>query len=345
MRKTYFLLTVALVLLTSGASAQSNPQNDGAIVEQAPCPARPVGTYEKYVEAAKSDYLKAMESAKQNGAKVFKMELPADLTKLVLSREEFERRSSYAGVDCQRIVYLSDGLKVVGYIWKPKGSASKKLPLVIYNRGGTRESGKLRPWERFGFYDFVSTGFVVIGSQYRGVDGGEGREELGGADVRDVLNLIPLARSLGYVDMNNVFMVGESRGGMMTYVALKNNIPVNAAAVKSGGTDFSGNLKDRPEFGKVYQQLIPNYDKRPDEALRERSAIAWAEKINVPLLILHGGGDELIGAGRTLAFAQKLQELGKTYELVIYAGDDHNLSLNSTDADRRIVEWFRKFMK
>jgi dipeptidyl aminopeptidase/acylaminoacyl peptidase len=262
-----------------------------------------------------------------------------------LSREEFERRSFYTGVDCQRIVYLSDGLKVVGYIWKPKVSAGKKLPLVIYNRGGFREVGKLWPWARFGFYDFVSHGFVVIGSQYRGVDGGEGQDELGGADVRDVLNLIPLAKSLGYVDINNVFMFGESRGGAMTYLALKNNILVNAAAVRSAGTDFLGNLKDRPDFGKVYQQLIPDYDKRPDEALRERSAIAWAEKINAPLLILHGGADELVGAGRTLAFAQKLQELGKTYELIIYSSDDHNLSLNSADCDKRVVEWFKNFMK
>lgn len=100
--------------------------------------------------------------------------------------------------------------------------------------------------------------------------------------MRDVLNLIPLARSLGNVDMNNVFMVGESRGGMMTYLALKHNIPVNAAAVKSGGTDFIGNLKDRPEFGKAYQQLIPDYEKRLDEALRKHSAIALAGENQCP---------------------------------------------------------------
>src|SRR4029453_3397699 len=45
-------------------------------------------------------------------------------------------------------------------------------------------------------------------SAYRGNDGGEGREEYGGVDVRDVLNLIPLARALGYIDMHNVFMLG-----------------------------------------------------------------------------------------------------------------------------------------
>ncbi len=102
---------------------------------------------------------------------------------------------------------------------------------------------------------------VVIGSQYRGNDGGEGKEEYGGADVRDVMNLIPLARSLGYVDMNNVFLFGVSRGGMETYLALKNSIPVNAAAISGGVTDLFGNAKDHPDYvANIYRELIPDFD-------------------------------------------------------------------------------------
>jgi dipeptidyl aminopeptidase/acylaminoacyl peptidase len=40
-----------------------------------------------------------------------------------------------------------------------------------------------------------------------------------------------------------------------------------------------------------------------------------------------------------------LQALGQTYELIIYPGDDHGLSLNSAESDRRIVEWFRRHMR
>src|SRR6185369_5227400 len=116
----------------------------------------------------------------------------------------------------------------------------QKVAAIIYNRGGNREFSKLMPWMQYGFYDFVSNGFVVIGSQYRGNDGGEGREEFGGAEVRDVLNLIPLAKSLDYVDMSNVFMFGESRGGMMSYLALAYNIPVGAAATIGGAVDLTG---------------------------------------------------------------------------------------------------------
>lgn len=344
MRGVRLLLTIVLGLsFTFAGAAQDNPPNNGVIVERAACPPKTEGTYEQYVASATSGYLNQIGVAKKAGTK---LEMPNDFSKRLLSREEFERRKAYTGVECQRIKYMSDGLKVVGYIWKPKESGGKKLPLVIFNRGGNRERSKLTPWMAGGFYDFVSTGFVVIGSQYRGVDGGEGKEEYGGADVHDVLNLIPLAESLGYVDMNNVFMFGNSRGGMMTYLALKAGVPVNAAAVMSGVTDLFGNAKDHPELvTTIYQELIPAFDKRRDEAMRERSAVSWAEKINVPLLIMHGTADMSIGAGRTLGLAQRLQELGKPYELIIYAGDGHGLPLNRMDSDRRVIEWFRKHMK
>lgn len=75
------------------------------------------------------------------------------------------------------------------------------------------------------------------------------------------------------------------------------------------------------------------------------SAVEWADKINVPLLMLQGGADWRVDPGETLHLAQKLQELGKSYELVIYAGDDHGLSLNRSDADNRIIAWFKQHMR
>ena len=43
-------------------------------------------------------------------------------------------------------------------------------------------------------------GYVVVASQYRGNDGGEGREEFGGADVNDVLNLLPVLEQVTSAD-------------------------------------------------------------------------------------------------------------------------------------------------
>ena len=79
--------------------------------------------------------------------------------------------------------------------------------------------------------------------------------------------------------------------------------------------------------------------------MRERSAVYWADQINVPVLIMHGTADRQIEASRTIQLAQKLQEHGKAYELVIYGGDNHGLTLNAVDREERILEWVRRHMR
>ncbi len=341
MNRSFFALLI-LIFFAENTAAQNAKSTDGTIVENAPCAVQPKRSYEQYAEGIKK---RSREEADQAAREGFKWDFERDFKARLLSKEEFERQESFNAYDCQKIKYLSDGLKVVGFIWKPKNSEGKKLPLVIANRGGNRELSMLSP--RSFFYPFVTNGFVVIASQYRGTDGGEGMEEFGGADVNDVLNLIPLAKSLGYVDMNNVFMVGASRGGMMTYLALKKGIPVNAVAVWSGVSDLTEEGKRRPGMiANVWRQLIPDYDKRSEEALRERSAVYWAEKINVPVFIMHGSQDwRATAGGQALPLASKLQSLGKTYQLLIYAGDDHGIWHNRFDKEQRTIEWFKKYMK
>jgi cephalosporin-C deacetylase-like acetyl esterase len=48
-------------------------------------------------------------------------------------------KSQADNIDFFRITYLSDGLKVTGYMATPKKAG--KYPCVIVNRGGNRESG------------------------------------------------------------------------------------------------------------------------------------------------------------------------------------------------------------
>jgi dipeptidyl aminopeptidase/acylaminoacyl peptidase len=263
----------------------------------------------------------------------------------VLSRDEYEHwRTMGDRVECQRLTYLSDGLKVKGYLWKPRG-ASGKVPLVIYNRGGSREGGKLTPDTTL-VLPFLDAGYAVLGSQYRGNDGGEGKDTFGGDDVDDVMNLFPLARGLGWVDMDDVFMAGVSRGGMMTLLALAHGAPVRAAIVLSAATDLVVGGKDRPGMNQVYAETIPGYAEHPEASLRARSAVEWPEKINVPLLILHGTADWRTAAGpQALAFAQKLQAAGKHYQLVLYDGDGHATYLHHVDRDRRQIEWLQAHRK
>jgi dipeptidyl aminopeptidase/acylaminoacyl peptidase len=314
---------------------------NGTIVASAPCAAPAKRTYEQYL----SEQRAILEEEAQHAAKEgYQFHYRDNFDQFVLPREEFERREAFTAYECQKIKYLSDGLQVVGFIWKPTNVSGRKLPLVIVNRGGTGNFAPLTP-QKF-YYPYVSNGFVVIGSQYRGADGGEGEDEYGGADVNDVLNLIPLARSLGYVDMNNVFMHGQSRGGMQSLLAIKQGIPINAVAVTGVLADLTAGLKERPAIPAVWSRLMPGFAENTDEVLRERSAVYFADQINVPVLILHGSADWRANAGnQALALAHQLQTLGKTYELHLYAGDDHQLNLNLLAREREIVNWFNKYRK
>ena len=117
MRKARFLLTVIILFLCpSGAVAQNEARSDGTLVEQTPCAPNPLRTYEQNVEVFKRFQAAEVEAAQREG---FHPEMPADLSPRLLSREEFEHRQAYVGFECRRITYLSDGLKVVGFLWKP----------------------------------------------------------------------------------------------------------------------------------------------------------------------------------------------------------------------------------
>jgi dipeptidyl aminopeptidase/acylaminoacyl peptidase len=46
---------------------------------------------------------------------------------------------------------------------------------------------------------------------------------------------------------------------------------------------------------------------------------------------------------QSLLLAQKLQEAGKIYSLIIYAEDGHILANNEIDRDQRAIAWFRRY--
>lgn len=262
------------------------------------------------------------------------------------SKESYEKAVADRHFELQKLKYMSDGLKVVAYLYKPKRVEGKGLPAIIFNRGGAIR-GDIAPELVAFFHRLASEGFVILAPMYRQSDGGEGRDEIGGADVNDLMNVIPLARSLGFIDVNNLFMYGESRGGMMTYQAIKRDFPVNAAAVFGAFTDLEALMAFRPDVypQAMLKKLWPDFETRKDAIIKIRSASYWPEQLDAPLLIMHGGNDKSVSASQSLALAQQLQKLGKTYELIVYAQDNHFLSRNQDDRDRRALTWFKRHMK
>jgi len=243
------------------------------------------------------------------------------------------------------LTYWSDGLRVKGLFGYPKGDGP--YPAVIFNRGGNRDFGALSGWE---LIPFVESGYVAVGSQYRGNVGGEGIEEFGGADVNDVLNLIVFLKSLPMVDPERIAMVGMSRGGMETYIALKLDPldgvqDIKVAAVVSGAADLFMWIEELE--GMLDDVMIPLIGASPDERpdlYEARSGTYWPEMINAPLLIQHGEADDRISVDEARKMADGLQHAGKTVELIIYPGEDHALSHHNKGFPE-IMAWFQKYLE
>lgn len=127
----------------------------------------------------------------------------------------------------------------------PKGKEGESFPAIICCRGGNRNFGALDGDRLLGseLGQLAREGYVVVATQYRGngkvgtdlypgdhtcpicnqAKGGLGREEFGGREINDVLALILLLENLPEADADRLGIWGRSRGGRMTYLALREN--------------------------------------------------------------------------------------------------------------------------
>lgn len=261
------------------------------------------------------------------------------------AKEEYEKAVANNNFEFSKLTYLSNGLKVKAYLYKPK-KVKTKLPVIIFNRGGLVR-GDIAPELISIFHNLATEGFVVIAPMYRQSDGGEGRDETGGGDANDLMNLLPLIKSFDFTDSENLFLYGESRGAVMTYLAIKQKFPANAAAVFGAITNVEEFLRENAKTftPAVLNQLWTGFEQNRETIIKDRSAISWVEKINIPILIMHGGSDPQVNPLQSLLFAGRLQNSGKPYQLVIYAGDNHYLTKNRMNRDREAALWFKNYLK
>ena len=154
------------------------------------------------------------------------------------------------------------------------------------------------------------------------------------------MSMIPLAKSLPFTDSDKIVMLGYSRGGMMTYLAIKQGAPLKAAAIVGGLTDIIQNLQDRGEgMLRVVEELVG----KDENEYKRRSALYWPDKINVPVLILHGEDDWRVNVSQARKLAEELKKLGKDHKLVVFTHGDHGLNSHRPERNRLIFEWFDKY--
>jgi dipeptidyl aminopeptidase/acylaminoacyl peptidase len=271
-----------------------------------------------------------------------KIDLNESQTKMLISGWG---KDVYENTIVEKITYLSDGLKIKGYLAYPKENEEKKFPCIIWNRGGYENKGAIDKFSARGMYGLIASwGYVVFASQYRGNAGSEGKEELGGNDVNDILNLMPLADELLFADKGNWGMEGWSRGGMMTFLTLMKNPDFKCAVLVGAISNLKDYVLTSENRNSIYKKILGEQDF--EKKLEDRTIINFADKLpDIPYLLMHGKSDETVPVEQTRELAQRFDELNFTYELKLFEEGDHYLKKHRKEVDELRREWFDKYLK
>ena len=254
----------------------------------------------------------------------------------------------------EKITYLSDGLRVRGYVAYPKDT-SKKHPCIIWNRGGIGDRGIIDSFTARGLFgQLASWGYVVFASQYRGNDSGEGKDEFGGNDLNDVLNLTPLAKEFEFTDDNRWGIEGWSRGGMMTYLTLTKNKHLaypaanfKCAIVTGGIANLRCNSDESPFMRRLYEVTMGSHnDDEFNKKCESRSIVNFPEKLskNTTMLILHGTDDNRVLPHDSLDLSYHLLRLKIHFRLVMLEGGDHFMRKHRKEVDEMRRKWYEKYL-
>jgi dipeptidyl aminopeptidase/acylaminoacyl peptidase len=244
--------------------------------------------------------------------------------------------------DRRAITYPArDGTRIPAYLTLPDGQ-DRNLPLVLLVHGGphARDVFTFDWWASF----LASRGYAVLQPNYRGSTGyghawfDAGRGGWGDGvmqtDVED--GVVALIRS-GVVDPARVCIVGASYGGYAALAGATITPDRYRCAVSVAGVSDPGRMvRETVRFAGGRAGISDWWrlsigDPRADAAhLRQIAPVNLAERVRVPVLLIHGDDDSVVPLQQSQRMAEALRAAGKPHQLVVLDGDDHWLSAAAT---------------
>ncbi|RLF23294.1 MAG: S9 family peptidase [Thermoprotei archaeon] len=249
----------------------------------------------------------------------------------------------------------SDGVPIEGWIMKPADfEEGKKYPAILEIHGG--------PMTAYGhafmheFQLLASKGYVVIYTNPRGSDGysqefKDIRRKYGDRDYQDLMEAVDYVVShYDFIDPNRIGVIGGSYGGFMVNWIVGHTDRFKAAItcrsicnwISDFGTTDIGYYFNPDQIGGT------PWDN--EEEYLKRSPIRYAKNVKTPLLIIHSIEDYRCWLDQALQMFTALKFLGKEVELVLFPGENHDLSRTGkpkhrVERLRHIVRWFDKHLK
>lgn len=243
-----------------------------------------------------------------------------------------------------------DDLKIPAALFRPLEKT--KSPAIVFVHGG--------PNAMFGedYYPLpqilAQEGYVVLLPNYRGSTGygnvfrNANMHEWGNADALDIIYGARWLRSQPFVDPDRIAIVGPSYGGYLTLCAL-----TLAPELFCAGVDLYGDSEIAEAFQhedrEARMDLLRHMGMPAEnaEGYRRGSPLYQAEKIQAPLLILHGKDDQMVVPLMSEKMIAALKIENKYVESHFYEGEEHGFDKpeNKKDAWERIVKFLNRFCR
>lgn len=224
-----------------------------------------------------------------------------------------------------------DGVTLHGYLTVPRGSAGKKLPLVVNPHGG--------PWARDGWgfnteHQFLADrGYAIIQVNFRGSTGFgmdhylKSRKQWGQTMQNDVTDAVQWAIDQGIADADRVCIYGASYGGYATMAGLTYTPELYKCGINYVGvTDLPLLFKTAPDaWGSGMEQMyeMVGHYKDEREFLEQWSPSQHADKIKAPVFMAYGRMDPRVNIEHAEVMEKALKQHNKPYELMVKKDEGH----------------------
>ncbi|SFK68675.1 alpha/beta hydrolase family protein [Rhodanobacter glycinis] len=234
----------------------------------------------------------------------------------------------------------NDGLELEAILTVPNHVPMNNLPMVLLPHGGPH--GISDTW----FFDedaqfLASRGYLVLQVNYRGSGGrGYAFKEAGylkwGTRIQqDLIDGVKWAEAQHYADPKRVCVYGASFGGYSAMMSVIRAPGLFKCAVGYAGIyDLAmmykkGDIRERAA-GRSYLRTVIG---RNDADLDANSPDKLADRIDVPVLLVHGKDDQRAPFAQAKAMRDALEAAHKSFEWLVKPGEGHGFYSEKDNVD------------